>query len=483
MQLNQLPIMQQFNGPTDFSDWLIKRIAYSTSNPQSGDEHFDLVASAIRLHAKFCDYCMIIDREYTLSRQALRKGYLLPLTIEMHGNGRSFGYLANEGDNRLLRDIYNQTNNSRAFRRIADMSRTEGMPFIADQDLVREFLHDNYEILHCSHCDEISYHDLMHDTNGDRVCNECINRSYVWSSYEDQYIYEDEAVSALDSDGDQITITQGNTDFRWCDGLDTYVHYDYQHEDSEPEIIGTYHSSKRHVQKQHDDWSRKHHRFFGVELEVEADGYRHEAARKIHERINKDGDKRLFFENDGSLSNGFEMITHPMSLPAQRELWSFLQDRSLVSEVKSHKSTTCGLHVHVSRDNLTKLQIAKMVAFVNAPQNEDFIRAIARRYQTGYCKIKDKKIGKSHYSDDRYEAVNVTGMRTVEFRLFRGSTRYEAVVAAIEFTNAMVEFSGLATTSVQGLHWKQFLQFCEKKLKSETKIMLPYVESRLKIAA
>jgi hypothetical protein len=234
-----------------------------------------------------------------------------------------------------------------------------------------------------------------------------------------------------------------------------------------------------------------------VELEVEmADRYaeRSHKARQLNDVINGgDVGKKVFFENDGSLSNGFELVTNPMSLPAHRELWKWLQDKSATKGLISHKgrdnlNSTCGLHVHVNRDGLTKLQIAKMVAFVNNPDNEEFMTALARRYgsaMTGFCRIKaDKaKVGNAAESSDRYEAVNVTPRHTIEFRIFKGTLKYESLVAAIEFVHALCEYTArCGDCSVSDLGYEAFLKFAETKLSKETQTLRSYVSNRLETA-
>ena len=218
-----------------------------------------------------------------------------------------------------------------------------------------------------------------------------------------------------------------------------------------------------------------------MELEVEVkSGYREDRAIGIHEAVNSGRPGTpLFFEYDGSLSSGFEMITQPMSLPAQRKLWSFLNDPTLVRGLRSHDTTTCGLHVHISKRGMTSLQIAKVVAFVNADENAKLIQAIARRGSTGYCQIVKKKIGNCAKSYSRYEAVNISPRHTIEFRIFKGSLKWEAVVAAIEFANAVVTFCRTAETSVRDLTTPKFLEYIATKLPKETAILRPYLSNRL----
>ena len=360
----------------------------------------------------------------------------------------------------------------------------------ADRYDVHEYLETELGLTYCDGCDEWEFNDYMHYTwEEDYRCRECLESYYTYSDRYDQYVRGDDAVTALDEDGDEVTVSSRDTDFRYSHDAGMFVHVEYEYEPPEPQVIGSYHSSKNHVVKQYDDWVKKHKRFFGVELEVEMknpDLNANEKARELNDLINGGNvGQRVFFERDGSLRNGFEIISNPMSLPAHRQLWSWLRDNKATIGMVSHKTTTCGLHVHVSRDRLTKLQIAKMVAFVNNPENQDFMTALARRYgeaATGFCRIKASKakVGQAAVSEDRYEAVNVTPRHTVEFRIFKGTLKYESLVAAVEFVNALCEYTATCgECSARDLGYESFLKFAEMKLPKETETLRSYVNNRL----
>ena len=355
-----------------------------------------------------------------------------------------------------------------------------------DWDAIEELLTQRLSLVFCESCDEWEYGSrttTVHD--GTDVCRECLDEYYRWSDYEDAYLLTDDCRTALDEEGDEVLIHYENDNFRFDDELDQYVHYDY--EPPEPTVIGNYHSSKGYHRPQPSPWTRMKKRYLGVELEVEikreATLSRTEKAKLLHDKLNdNEHGRNVFFENDGSLNNGFEIITQPMGLDKHKELWQWLSDRDAVRGLISHNTTTCGLHVHVSKAGLSKLQIAKIVSFVNDPDNEELIRAVARRYAEGYCRIKAKKIGQSAQSEDRYEAVNITPRNTIEFRIFKGSLKYESVMSAIQFSNALVEFCARATTSVQDLKTDKFLEFMAKVVPEDTDVVRPYITQRLETA-
>ena len=58
-----------------------------------------------------------------------------------------------------------------------------------------------------------------------------------------------------------------------------------------------------------------------------------------------------YCKHDGSLDDGFEIVTHPMSLEYQlHEMpWDEVLREAIAQGYLSHQAGTCGLHVHVSR--------------------------------------------------------------------------------------------------------------------------------------
>lgn len=352
-----------------------------------------------------------------------------------------------------------------------------------DEDSAREFMENAHNVGYCEGCDEYEYGDHMESIgDGEQRCRVCISNNYVYSDFYGNYIYYENAVEAVNENGLRVMVSSEDSRFEYDEDDDTYYHVSYQRT---PRVMGEYHSSKRNQRIIKDDWSVAKHRWLGVELEVEIRDENLDRATKALELngLINDGEvgKRVFFERDGSLTNGIEIISQPMSLPMHHDLWQWLNNRSAVAGLRSHMTSTCGLHVHVNRDALSQLQVARIVTFINDPSNEDLIRAIARRYAEGYCRIKQKKLEDAGQSNDRYEAVNITGSNTIEFRIFKGSMKYESVVAAIEFTNSMVDFS-TKFTKAEELNTSNFLNFINDDAFKETTYLRPYIANRLELA-
>jgi hypothetical protein len=312
---------------------------------------------------------------------------------------------------------------------------------------------------HCEHCDELDRVDTMdrvHTTEShwdSALYCSCCYSDHTWACEDCGSVFAD-------------SVRQWSHEDRY--GALCRVCYasavDAARE-REERVIGGYHSAERRAATMPvaSEWTRRHgNRFIGVELEVErhadSSDELHEIARTMLDVANVSDMRRMFAEHDGSLNYGFELITQPMGLDAHRELWPRVLATSAVRELRSHDTTTCGLHVHVSRTGLSRLQIAKAVVFLNDPRNEPFIRAIARRYGNSYCKIKHVRMGVAAFSHDRYEMLNLTPTRTVEFRLFRGTLRASTVLACVEFAHALLEWARNAACNA--LTWQAFVAWC-----------------------
>lgn len=249
-------------------------------------------------------------------------------------------------------------------------------------------------------------------------------------------------------------------------------------------LIDSYHSSKNKGFNVIDSqWLRSNRRAFGCELEVEVvSGEPYLAAGRVHDLLNPSGvvGEYCYFERDGSIGTGFELITQPAGLDVHREkLALFLNDNNIKRGMRSHEGGRCGFHVHVGREYVTQSQIYRVQSFLNDVRNEALIRSIARRYSGGYCRIKHEMAKFSPHNKntgERYEALNVQNAKTIEFRIFRGSLRYESIMAALEFCNAVLAFCTPGVTAIQdftSIGFKKFVLLRENR--EDTKFLRSYL--------
>jgi len=347
-----------------------------------------------------------------------------------------------------------------------------------DNDYIEEHISEWHSIDYCADCESRGIYDTFEREalTNNLICTSCRDNHYVHSDYYDALVHLDHERTAYDANETEITIDERDRNFYFDESRDEYCHRSTR----DRGVIRAYHSSKEFFAPINDNWTTQHNRHMGIELEVEApDCDPRPIARKINDTANGGRvGERLFFERDGSLTNGFEIITQPMSLPMIRETFEFLKHPQNTAGLRSHRTTTCGLHVHVSRAGLTNITIGRAVTFVNDPRNDSFVMALARRYNTGYCKIVEKDPETAHLPADRYEAINLTPRNTIEFRLFRGSLKYDAVIAAAEFAHALLAFCARPETTSIEMNPRTFLLWCAANIPEDTKIMRDYVNQR-----
>lgn len=288
-------------------------------------------------------------------------------------------------------------------------------------------------------------------------------------------------VSALDRYGNAVDIDRRHPHFRFLEARGIYHHADWS---PHANLVADYHSSKRKgFTVIESPWLKSNRRAFGCELEIQVtSGPVNNAAGRVHDALNPSGvvGEYCFFERDGSIGTGFEMITQPAGLDVHAEKFAkFLQDKEMKRGMRSHEGGACGFHVHVGREFLTQGQVYRIQSFLNDVRNEHLIKKIARRYQSGYSKFKPEMAKFSPHgkaTGDRYEALNVTSDKTIEFRLFRGSLRYESIMAALEFVNAILDFCTPGATSFvdfNALGFKKFLM--DPSNSTDTKYLRSYL--------
>ena len=184
--------------------------------------------------------------------------------------------------------------------------------------------------------------------------------------------------------------------------------------------------------------------YFGIELEVEAGMNFLESKDMVLET----GGERLYLKEDASLSsNGFEIVTHPCSLDYHKKEfpWEEILKNLRSDGVKSHNAGNCGLHVHMNKDDLSKVEKIKIAALVHSQWK--LFKHISRR-NSHYGEFKNKKRALTEtksYQDgigacSRDNAVFFNPPHTIEFRMFKGTLKYETFMARIECCHAIKSF-------------------------------------------
>ena len=279
---------------------------------------------------------------------------------------------------------------------------------------------------YCNACENTIHRDNVYSFNGTSYCSPCY----------------DSNVYSCDECGDEYWDGDGHD----CeDDEDSDVIHSYSYKPS-PQFFG---SGRYHL---------------GLELEIEA---RHESRREGAYLVQEILGGRAYMKDDGSLSDGFEVVTHPHTLEEyqQKVDWTFLSKLQRRG-YRSWNTSTCGIHVHVSRCafgdqrdpwglRLTSGERSRLILRKQSHElrfmkliydNQRQVERIAGRSSSSYATFEDKgklvpKIKYGEQSNGRYSAVNTENDSTIEVRVFRGSLRKERVLSAIEFVTASVEYT------------------------------------------
>lgn len=234
--------------------------------------------------------------------------------------------------------------------------------------------------------------------------------------------------------------------------------------------------------------------YFGIEIETEATSggaYPSDGAELISDLCRG----LVYCKADGSLNNGFEIVTHPMSFGFVKNhtdnLWDGL-NKLRRKGFRAWTTSTCGLHIHISRNGfLSEAHLHKFMYFI---YGSDISRASADKVRAQESHIKsikqfagrdshwskfdrDSFLGSAYDGDDeqgnskyvtpslaeiakgrtkngnaispyageRYLALNRNNRHTLELRFFRPSLRPQTIQASIEFVQCLFDYTDQVT--------------------------------------
>ena len=265
--------------------------------------------------------------------------------------------------------------------------------------------------------------------------------------------------------------------------LDERLNYEEQHYNGIVGIISNYHNNntKQHMYGLLENQSDTDFKGFGFELEVDksiVNGqykslYNNIVAHAIIDNTGLEKDE-VFFETDGSLDNGFEIISQPHTIDAfyeKTDSWKKMLDILSDATFKSHNAGTCGLHIHVSKtwfgssERQQNFNIGKIYKFFDTYWT-DLCKASRRdTSSTYYCDknktdIKYREENRHHKTESRawqaqakydhdtrhdseshHRALNNSNYGTFEIRLGRGTLNKASFFAWIDLVLNIVKNS------------------------------------------
>lgn len=325
-------------------------------------------------------------------------------------------------------------------------------------------------------CCETGYHIDVEFTQ--EVCDSryCIKPlAYYFEDWDTWYpLSETEEHDVRDEDG-YTQYRRGPAswfeDMYYCDHCNCYVDGDDWDDDNDMcrwcyeeshKIIEGYSESHEHDPILFGDYESEDS-FVGLGFELEVDGA--ESLRSKNNRVAEGlceaselDDDEMRFAYDGSLNNGFEIISQPHTVKAfweRQANWAKMLRYLSDNGYKSHDPGTCGLHVHVSRGMFGSKKsdqdtaIAKVYTFFD--DNWDDIVKVSRRRSFRYCcknelyseeyaqvsKGEKTKFDfwkkKSVYEGGHGVALNNSNRATFEYRLGRGTLNSWSFFSWIDF--------------------------------------------------
>lgn len=167
---------------------------------------------------------------------------------------------------------------------------------------------------------------------------------------------------------------------------------------------------------------------------------------------------RFWMTKDGSLDNGVEVTSQPMTLDEHIKcgMWEEITNAARAFGFKSHDGGRCGLHVHINRDffgKSEKVQSAggyKMMRLMQRFQAQ-FV-TFSRRVNTRWCSFSTYENYSPKYNDGSLfeksdkmckgerahaQAVNFEHRNTFEIRIFRGTLNIPTLYASFGLANGI----------------------------------------------
>lgn len=324
--------------------------------------------------------------------------------------------------------------------------------------------------------------------DGDLVCQDCVDNHYVVCDHCGDLVRDDRAV---DVDDGELLVCGYCADryYYRCDDCGRYVSSDHVHSDGSRDICddcmdnwivcadcgdlvpcedsvevnGEYYCdycAMSHQSGVHDyDYKptpeierepgdARSCLTFGVELEVD----KGTDVRGTAEEVTAVGRGRVYCKHDGSLDDGFEIVSHPGSLRHHLETmpWDDIARTCLDNDFESHDAGTCGLHVHIGIRELGWEAAGRLVVLVDAVWPE--LVTFSRRSDSQLNHWASRPLIPEGPEDlttralrteqaGRYQAVNLTNSSTVELRIFRGSLVTETIRATIQLANNLALYA------------------------------------------
>ena len=234
----------------------------------------------------------------------------------------------------------------------------------------------------CSVCGAKLTDENATEFDGKMFCDECLRKKTTTCDCCGERIYRDEV------QGDEFTALCDDCyeySYTHCENCGTLIHNDdanYEDDSDYPYCSECFaklqeNAIKSYNYKPEPIFYGSGNLFMGVELEIDKGGEDNDNAEVLLNVANRHKE-HIYCKHDGSINNGFEMVSHPMSLEYHTNEMNWLDvfNNAVSMEYRSHQTNTCGLHIHVNRSafgkNIDEQEdvISRIVYFVENHWNE-----------------------------------------------------------------------------------------------------------------
>jgi len=302
-------------------------------------------------------------------------------------------------------------------------------------------LNENTSMRYCKKCIQIYSH----------VCNDC--GYHTFDSYETgngKYLCK--------------TCAQYSGKYTLCDECDIYFltslhHFHYEIHSSSFKPNPIFHGKE------------KNGLYVGIEVEAENGGGcdNDEVAKELLESFS-DNENNFYIKSDGSLNHGLEVVSHPHTITKMLKCKWLPEVLNMLDYhgFKSHNTSTCGLHVHLSRSAF--IDAMHQTRFAWYIYESGYTIPIARRGFNNYCVKVNKHLSDSNpdnHSSNRYEGVNFENTHTIEVRVFKGTLKLETIYNTLLFLDAVFHWTETVRLPILSsiTRDKEFLKFITNKPK------------------
>jgi len=158
--------------------------------------------------------------------------------------------------------------------------------------------------------------------------------------------------------------------------------------------------------------------------------------------------------------------------------WEELAGEALNLGYRSHNTKTSGLHIHINRSAFGKFTeeqeecIARILYFFEnnwcellrfSRRNAEQLNHWAKRYGWKESPA-DVLYDAKNKCREIYTCVNITNYSTIEFRIFRGTLKYNTIIVTLQLVDAVCDkVLFLADDEIENLAWSSFVAGLDKK--------------------